>query len=163
MSGPVVGFQASMPSASQPFLREAPDGEVMSLISSPWFRLLQSLFERTGGGDGTPQYLAGSFDSAGTTQSTALALRTILSFIRVVGGGVMLPALQGGEFAIVVNKTPSAALNVYPPIIAPSNGQIDGLGLGVPYVMNPGGAIALPTTQIFHVESSMQYYSTQLG
>lgn len=165
MSGPVIGFQANLPPIQSPLLQTKQDGTPVSppIMSTPWYRILQALFERTGGGDGTPLYLAGSFDSAGATQATATKLVTTLSFITKVGGGVMLPVLQGGEFAIVVLVTPSTDLNVYPPLVPPGNGQINLLGAGNPYVMNPGGAIAFPTVQIFWVETPTQYYATKLG
>ncbi len=155
MVNPVVGFQNDMPPQGFPVL----EGQA-EVFTYPWYSLLLTLFERTGGGNGIPLYNSASVSDAGGSQTTATPLIPILNFVTASGKGVRLPAEMGpGEFCIVVNVTPSAALDVYP---APG-GQINVLGVNAPYVMNAGGAIAFPTVQIFWYKTALQCYATKLG
>jgi|ERR1700722_18251897 len=156
MSNPIVGSQVNFPPKNSPLI-EDDDSKAMTIM---WYRTLQAFFTRTGGGNGIPTFNNTTVQDAGASQATATKLTPILNFVNSSGKGVVMPAALGnGNFLVVVNTTPSSALNVYPP----PGGQINALGTNNPYVMNPGGAIAKATVQIFWFKTPLQCYATTLG
>lgn len=160
---PVTGAQNSLPPQGLPVLSDSP-----STFTQAWYIFFRALNQFAGNGTGLLT-LNGSSVSAPQTQ-TPTQLAPNLAFVQASGGDVQLSAsIAANQVLVVVNTTPSRTLRVFPP----SGGQIDALGIDQPCVMNPGGAKALPTTQLFWVQSvggptganvpQSQLFSTQLG
>lgn len=175
MVNPIVGQPISIPPRNQPLFEaeanqavegdwsevgNSTEGAAPKVMSTPWYRLFQALLARTGGGSGIPTFNQAIVADAGASQATATPLVPILNFVAASGKGVVMPAALGAtNFLVVVNVMPSQSLNVYPP----PGCQINALGANAPYVMNPGGAIAKPTVQIFWFQSKTQCWATTLG
>lgn len=153
MSNPVVGQQINMPPKPTP--AEEPDGS----LAYVYYRLLRALFDRTGGGSGIPILPPASVVGAGAGQANGAKLMPGVNFVTATGDCVMPASLRAGNFLVVVDVTPSAALKVFP---APGI-QIDALGANNAYTMNPGGAVAFATVQLFWFQTALQCYATKLG
>ncbi len=88
-----------------------------------FFYLIFDLYRRTGGQSGIPFTVGKDLVAAGTLQTNALMLSDDFNEVLTGSGGVMLKALQPGQFQIVYNGI-GGNLNVYPSL---PNGQIDGI------------------------------------
>lgn len=117
-------IQQGFPKVSAPFVDEN------KVITSPWYQLLITLWNRT--------FLSAvqtGIVAAGTRIDTATALMADWNEVAVVpvGSGVVCPTLNIGQEIVVVNADGNA-LNVYPD---PSY-SIDSLAQAVPYVLAAG-------------------------
>ncbi len=160
---PVTGAQMSLPPQGLPVLAGT------TFVQS-WYIFFRALYQFAGNGTGLLTFNGQTASAPPTTQAAQLAPN--LAFVAAGGGSVQLSAgLAPNQVMVVVNTVASKALKVFPP----PGGQIDALGINAPYTMNPGGAKALPTTQLFWVQSvsgpqsstaqapTAQLFSTQLG
>jgi hypothetical protein len=153
VANPVVSGQVSFPPQSSPV-------EQGLSFTPAWYRFLQGLFDRTGGGSGAPTLNAQS-SPAGLVTSP-LMLVPGANFISVSGAMsyVQLPSgLNDGQWTMVLCTTPSVQLNVLPP----SGVIINSLAAGASYPINSGGAIAKPTMQIFWFENGQQCWTSDFS
>lgn len=147
MVNPVAAGQVSFPPQSSPVVQ----GQA---FTPAWYRFLQGLFDRTGGGSGAPT-LNPQSSPDGLQQSPQMLVPGV-NFIASANGFVQLPSgMNSGQWLVVVNTTPSSPLNVLPP----SGTTINSLPAGMPYVMNPAGATASPTFQFFWFENGSQCWA----
>lgn len=149
MANPVVGSTVNMPPQSSPALADAQ-------FASPWYILFRALFQRTGGGSGIPT-LPVALVTAPNVAARALLMPGV-NFVKAQGGSVQMPPqMAAGQYLVVVNVARSAELDVWPAAGVTINGAAG------PYRMNSGGALAVPTTQIFWFQDASTCYSTTLG
>lgn len=89
-----------------------------------------------------------TISAAGTTQATATAITTSNNFVTTVGAGagVILPAVQQGDWLIIYNSGANA-LSIYPPV----GGKINQLST------NAAMTLATNTNVIFFCFSSTQF------
>ena len=115
---------------------------------------LKSLYDRTGGANGTPN-VQKQLVAAGSTQSTALLLTGDWNDFGTVasGAGAQIPAqfIQGAD--VTIHNGGVNTLLVYPPL----GWQIDAFAVNAPYPL-PGGK-----TQVFRGWNNHLIRSTQLG
>lgn len=137
-------IQQGFPKVSAPFVDDK-----TFIITSPWYQLLITLWNRT--------FLSAvqtGIVAAGTRIDTATPLMADWNEVTVVpvGSGVVCPTLNVGQEITVVNADGNA-LNVYPD---PSY-SVDSLAQAVPYVLAAG------KQQIFKCMARTRLRSTQLG
>lgn len=134
--------------------RGAANWQVLAPVAGGYFQSL--------GPGADPQYAASTAGTtvatglvaAGTTQATALVLVAGWNEIDTVAvnTGVMIPALGAGLASTVFNEGANS-LKVYPPV----GGQIDALGVNVPY------PLAASKMQSLFQLTATQWRTTQLG
>lgn len=137
-------IQQGFPKVSAPFVDDK-----TFIITSPWYQLLITLWNRT--------FLSAvqtGIVAAGTRIDTATALMADWNEVTIVpvGSGVVCPTLNIGQEIVVINAGASA-LNVYPD---PSY-SIDSLAQAVPYVLGVG------KMQELRCMARSRLRSTQLG
>lgn len=136
-------IQQGFPKVSAPFVDQN------QVITSPWYQLLITLWNRT--------FLSAvqtGIVAAGTRIDTATPLMADWNEVTVVpiGSGVVCPTLNTGQEITIVNAGANA-LNVYPD---PSY-SIDSLAQAIPYVLAAG------KMQELRCMARTRLRSTQLG
>jgi hypothetical protein len=137
-------IQQGFPKVSAPFV----DGKTL-IITSPWYQLLITLWNRT--------FLSASnvgIVAAGTRIDTATPLKGDWNEVGTVpsNSGVVFPTLHIGQEIVVINAGANA-LNVYPD---PSY-SIDALAQAAPYVLAAG------KMQVLRCVARTRLRSMQLG
>lgn len=86
-------------------------------MTTPGMGFFRALFNRTGQGNGIEFSALNGIVGAGASQATATALTNDWNAVSStsVGGGVILPALTGGQQIMVFNNT-GGNLNLFPPV-----------------------------------------------
>ena len=137
--------QLTFPPPNTPLID--PKGAMTNQGMSFW----RALWNRTGAGTGLTNGVNLAIVGAGASQTTATALTQDWNQL-TTSGGVILPALTGGQAVLVANEGGGNA-NIYPPV----GSQIDALGVNSPYVL------ATLKLQLYSYFSASQIYSLQLG
>src|SRR5215475_6029365 len=103
-------FANPMVTPSEPFVDR--QGVLVPLTA---YKLIQSLWNRTGAGDGIVPSIATGLTAAGNSQLTALALTDDWNEVDTVAGGtgVQIPQLSPGQMIAVFNGGANA-LAIYP-------------------------------------------------
>ena len=103
-------FQTNFPPQNTPVVDQS------YTVTMPWMAFFRAIYNRTGFGNGIPYTTQGAIAGAGNSQATATPLQNDWNAVATtsVGGGVILPALTGGQQVMVFNNT-GGNLNLFPP------------------------------------------------
>jgi hypothetical protein len=130
-------FPVAMTGMTDPFID--PKTGLLGLLTGR--KMVEAIWNRTGGGDGIIPSIATGLIATGTSQVTALALTDDWNEVDTiaVGTGVQIPQLSPGQMIVIFNNDPANALKIYPP----GGSTIDALAINTAY------SLGRPRLQIF--------------